>query len=98
MKIERSFTSEIAFGAYNAAVAHAKELGFSAGSMSSPFPTALMRGDVLIANWKNLTKTERAAVHGTIDGDFRDGPVKLTIFNARQPLPGSREPSATTGD
>ena len=67
------------FSGYSQACAHAKSLGYSCGSMSDPHPTALIKGDAIIAKWKNLTAKERAQVDGIIEGDFRNGPVFLRI-------------------
>lgn len=79
-KITKTFTGGD-FTAYDAATGWCREHGISCGSMSSPFPTGLMWGKVLIAKWKNLTAKERAQVHGTISaGSFREGPVTLSII------------------
>ena len=77
--MKKTFKDERTFGAYNAAETWLRSRGYSYGSMSAPHPTGIMRGDVLIAKWKNLTAVERAQCDGTITGDFRDGPVVVEI-------------------
>ena len=42
-------------------------------------PVAVLKGDWLIAKWKNLTKKEIAQLDGMVDGNFRDGPVTVTL-------------------
>jgi hypothetical protein len=70
------------FAAYHAAEKWLKENGYSYGSMCSPEPTAIMKGDIHIAKWRNLSAKERAEVHGkiTTESDFRNGPIIVTIF------------------
>lgn len=40
-----------------------------------------MRGDVLIAKYRNLTPRERAMLDGQMTGDMRNGPVVIEIFH-----------------
>ena len=56
------------FSAYEAAKLSARAQGYSGGSMSYPHPTALIKGDAIVAKWKNLTAKERAGVDGIIEG------------------------------
>ena len=35
-----------------------------------------------IAKWRNLTPKERSELHGTMDGDFREGPVVINLKDA----------------
>ena len=67
------------FQAIYAAEKYCNENGISYGSMCSPYPIGLIYGEVVIAKWRNLTKKERDLVDGTITGDFRNGPLTLTI-------------------
>ncbi len=73
------FTESGEFAAYNTACTWLRDNGFSWGSMCHPQPTAIMKGDVYIAKWKNLTAKERRIVDGTITGDFREGPVTVKL-------------------
>ena len=70
------------FMAYRSAEAWAKEHGYSSGSMCSPEPTALFKGDHYVAKWRNLNKKERESVDGVITGEYRNGPVKITLYEA----------------
>jgi hypothetical protein len=74
-----TFDNRGTFVAYNAACDWLTERGFSHGSMSRPFPTAIKKGDFHIAKWKNLTAAERRDIDGTIEGDFREGPVTVNL-------------------
>lgn len=83
----KTFTGAKTFRAYHDAVAWLRERGYSTGSMCSPRPTAIMKGDFQIAKWKNLTAKERREVDGTIEGEaasrgtFREGPVIVMLKN-----------------
>jgi len=68
------------FMAYWAAEQWIRENGYSCGSMCSPMPTAIMKGDVHVAKWKNLTTKERNTVDGVIVGEYREGPVTIYLF------------------
>ena len=82
------FNAEGDFEAYRDAERFAHENGYSIGSMCSPLPTALIKGDYNVAKWKNLTPAQRFVVDGMITSEgyrFREGPVKITIFKPLQP-------------
>lgn len=66
--------------AHRKAAAWCEENGYSVGEMCGPQPIGIMRGEWQIAKWRNLTKREQDQLDGTITGNFRDGPVKVTIF------------------
>ncbi|WP_321935555.1 hypothetical protein [Paraburkholderia sp. J8-2] len=43
-------------------------------------PSGLLFGKFdWIAKWRNLTDDEREALHGTMSGDFREGPVVIFL-------------------
>ena len=66
--------------AKEAAEAWCKENGISVGQSSADGPTGLLFGDYAwIAKWRNLTNQERADLHGTMEGDFREGPVIIKL-------------------
>lgn len=72
------------FDSYHAAIAWAKERGYTAGSMSNPLPTALIRGDYDATDipWKrkNFKPKHEAMIDGEITGRFREGPVTVRLF------------------
>lgn len=77
---EKVFTGEKdSFNAYNMAEMWLDGRGYSVGRMCSPEPTGVMLGDHTIAKWNNLDPTEKAALDGTIEGDFRNGPVTVRL-------------------
>ena len=77
----RLFEAEGEFIAYQEAEKVAKACGFSVGRMQRDEPIGLMFGDYDIQKWRNLRTAERAALHGTIRGDKRNGPVTLDIYD-----------------
>ena len=84
MSEEIKFTQEGTFEAYRTAVHWLEEKGFDVGSMSSPLPTAVMYGDYdnydLPWKMKNFTASQKKQVHGLISGNFREGPVLVTLY------------------
>lgn len=57
-----------------------EEQGISYGSMQRGAPIGLMRGDVAIAKWRNLSREERDALDGTMESvSFRHGPVFVRL-------------------
>lgn len=78
MRIE--FNEVGTFQALRAAEAWCNEHGISVGQSCATGPTALLFGTYdWIAKWRNLTPQERDEVHGTMDGNFREGPVVITL-------------------
>lgn len=74
MRIE--FKKPGTFQSLYAAEAWCLENGISVGQSCATGPTGLLFGDYTwIAKWRNLTAKERSALHGTMSGDFREGPV-----------------------
>lgn len=78
------FESELAFGAYTKAREFARSIGMSVGVMQAGNPTALVRGDVQVAKWRNLSSDERALIDGVIVGDKRNGPVTVHYRSPNQ--------------
>ena len=71
------------FQALYAAEAWCRENGISVGQSSATGPTGLLFGSYgWIAKWRNLTQKERSELHGTMDGDFREGPVVINLKDA----------------
>lgn len=79
------FTAIAPFGAWEAAVRLVTRAGFSVGSTCVNCPVGIMHGDWLVAKWRNLSKAEREACHGTISGDRRTGPIMVTLSDACPP-------------
>jgi hypothetical protein len=89
---QRKVSSEIIFNdtgdfmAYYKATSWLTENGYSYGSMSSPFPTGILKGDYNIAKWKNLTSQQIRALDGVIvaDGRFREGPCRILLYTSNK--------------
>ncbi len=70
------------FSAIGAARNWCQENGYSCGSMCRNLPIGLLKGDWVIAKWRNLTKKEISQLNGRItSADFREGPVSVIIDN-----------------
>lgn len=67
------------FQAMYAAEDWCKRHGYSVASAQRGSPRGLMRGDWLIAKWRNLTTKERGQLDGTMTGDMRNGPVTIKV-------------------
>lgn len=79
----RTFEGEpgVPFSALTEAQAWLKACGFCFAPASNGSPIGLMFGEGWrIAKWRNLTREEIETLHGTITGDQRNGPVKVSIF------------------
>jgi hypothetical protein len=78
MRVE--FNQKGTWQAKEAAEAWCQANGISVGQSSADGPSGLLFGDYdWIAKWRNLTPQERANLHGTMDGEFREGPVIVTL-------------------
>lgn len=77
MKITFNFTGT--FQALYQAQEWCSRNGISYGSLCGGMPVGLMRGDVSIAKWRNLTAKERSQCDGTMTGEFREGPVTIEM-------------------
>lgn len=74
------FDQKGTWAALQAAQAWCKEQGISVGQSCVTGPSGLLFGDWgWIAKWRNLTAKERSALHGTMEGDFREGPVVINL-------------------
>ena len=83
------FTEPGTFQALYAAEKWLDENGYSYsyGPGSAMRPTSVLKGDFIIAKWKNLTRKEIAQLDGKIDGKFREGPVTVTLKAEPQTMP-----------
>lgn len=77
MKI--TFNDTGTFQALYSAQAWCVKNGISYGSLCRGMPVGLMRGDVSIMKWSNLTTKERSQCDGTMTGEFREGPVTIEM-------------------
>lgn len=81
---QMEFKVEGTFQSMYAAQEWVKENGYDYGSSCTGMPTAIMKGDYysydLPHKWRNFTSKQRNAVHGTMIGDLREGPVFVKIF------------------
>lgn len=73
------FTGTESFEAVWLAEKWCRDNGISYGSSQRGYATGLLRGDFTIAKWGNLTAAERDGLHGTMTGDFRNGPVCISM-------------------
>lgn len=68
------------FSGHYAAVQWCHEHGVSSGSMCGAAPIALMRGDYLVAKWRNLSPQERRTAHGLMTSpNWRSGDVTIEM-------------------
>lgn len=79
MAFEISFEREGPFESWYACQRWLTERGYSFGSTCVMSPVGVLKGDYTIAKWRNLTPKERAELDGSVSGDFRNGPVTLTL-------------------
>lgn len=78
MRIE--FKKEGTFQSMYTAEAWCKENEISFGQSCATGPSGLLFGKYdWIAKWRNLTPKERSELHGTMSGDFREGPVVIEL-------------------
>ncbi|WP_321820912.1 MULTISPECIES: hypothetical protein [unclassified Burkholderia] len=78
MRVE--FNQKGTWAALDAARRWCRENGISVGQSCASGPSGLLFGKIdWIAKWRNLTQDERDALHGTMSGDFREGPVVIVL-------------------
>ena len=74
------FNQKGTFQALRAAETWCKQNGISVGQSCALGPSGLLFGHYdWIAKWRNLTPAERAQLHGTMSGDFREWPVVISL-------------------
>ncbi|MPQ68303.1 MULTISPECIES: hypothetical protein [unclassified Pseudomonas] len=73
------FNQDGTFQALYAAQRWLASNGYSYGPSSAMNPIPVLKGDVCIAKWKNLTREEVAALDGQVTGNLRDGPITVTL-------------------
>lgn len=82
MTYSKQFAEVGTFEALYACRRWLRDNGYSYGSTSATGPMPVLKGDWSIAKWHNLTKSERRALDGYVDGDFREGPLTLRLKDA----------------
>ena len=84
---EVKFTQTGEWKALRAAEKYANQNGYDFGSMDAPNPIALVKGNYyehelnLPHKWHNMTPAQRNNIDGIITGNFRNGPVWVTLYN-----------------
>ncbi|WP_312115224.1 hypothetical protein [Stutzerimonas nitrititolerans] len=79
MTFMKNFTEVGTFEALYACQKWLRDNGYSYGPTSAMGPVPVLKGDFLIAKWHNLSKAEKQALDGYVDGDFREGPLTLHL-------------------
>jgi len=73
------FSEPGTFQALYAAQKWLEQNGYSFGSTCRGSPIGILKGDFIIAKWRNLTKREIEQLDGRMDGDMRNGPVTIHL-------------------
>lgn len=76
---QMTFDQQGTFAALYAAQDWLTMNGYSYSSTGAMGPVGILKGDYRIAKWHNLTRKERAELDGTLDGNFREGPLLLRL-------------------
>lgn len=71
------------WAANRAAEQWCQQNGYSVGTMDRFDKRGLLKGNFDIAKGHNLTQEEIALLDGVMTGDFREGPVRIEIFEKR---------------
>lgn len=80
----QAFEGLHAFEAVAKAETWCRENGYSVGAMQANLERGILKGDYLIAKWRNLTHAERMSLDGVMSGDMRYGPVTVTIYEVER--------------
>ncbi|MEB0008660.1 hypothetical protein QN412_02910 [Pseudomonas sp. RTB3] len=75
----KTFSEPGTFEALYAAQKWLTQNGYSFGPGCAMKPIPILKGDFVIAKWKNLTKGEIAGLDGKLDGNMREGPVTVIL-------------------
>lgn len=77
-----TFVADGDYVAHKMALDWCEQSGYSYGSLQADAPTGLLRGDVVISKWRNMTQKQRDELDGVIDAPgrtYRTGPVIVRI-------------------
>lgn len=77
--MEKTFYAADEWGAIALAEEWCRENGISVGRMCGNSPIGIKRGAYTIQKWRNLSSEDIARLDGTIEGDFRNGPVTVNL-------------------
>ena len=75
----KTFTDAGTFEALHAAQKWLTQNGYSYGSSCVMHSIPVMKGDFIIAKWKNLTKGEIKQLDGEVSGELREGPITVRL-------------------
>ena len=75
----KTFSETGTFESLYAAQKWLTQNGYSFGPSCAMKPIPVLKGDFVIAKWKNLTKKEIAMLDGQIDGNLREGPMTVML-------------------
>lgn len=90
---QKEFNDSGDFNAWHTCKKWLKEHGYSCGSTSCRAPgVGVLKGDYCIAKMHNLTRDEIKQLDGLVTGNFREGPVTLTL-KAEPELVGHNAPA-----
>jgi hypothetical protein len=85
MRTTIEFTNAGTFAAARAAEQWLRDRGFSYGPSQADGPQAIWYGDCTISKWRNLSAAEKRECHATLDGNGREGPMRITLHEAATP-------------
>lgn len=75
----KTFSEPGTFHALYAAQKWLAQNGYCFGSTCRGSPIGVLKGDFIIAKWRNLTKREIDQLDGELSGDMRNGPVTIHL-------------------
>lgn len=75
----KTFDQEGTFQALYAAQNWLRDNGYSYGSTCRGEPIGVLKGDYVIAKWRNLTRQEINELDGVVSGCPRNGPIKVQL-------------------
>lgn len=79
--MEIIFNDKGTFQAKYAAENWCRDNNISYGSSCADSPIGLLRGNYTISKWRDLTAKQRKELDGTMEGNFRDGPVTIRLID-----------------
>lgn len=85
------------FAAMRRAERFLEDAGFSVGHAQRGAPRGILYGDYDIQKWRNLNERHRAALHGVMTGDMRNGPVTVALFPSAPDAARAAMRTATAG-
>lgn len=77
--MHKVFEGSSAFSASDEAKRWCEANGISVGQTQGPFPRGLLFGRYRISKWRGMNAAEKKVLHGTLEGDMRNGPVRVYI-------------------